>query len=199
MRRRKGQPIDRETRVESGRRLRTLYLTLGMQRADVAKYLQVSERTFHNWESGRHVIPFAVYKLLRLLNHMELPGPSWDGWCFHSGKLWSPEGHGFNGTDGAWWSLLVRRAAMFGQLYAENTALRLAAKGAERLDRRGEPQADRSASRDASGRPADAGGRREAPALDLSLRHFRTQHQQMQAPRALRLVSPSTNPERKLP
>nr|WP_315232963.1 VC1465 family Xer recombination activation factor [uncultured Albidiferax sp.] len=144
-----------------------------MQRADVAKYLQVSERTFHNWESGRHVIPFAVYKLLRLLNHMELPGPSWDGWSFHSGKLWSPEGHGFNGKDSSWWSLLVRRAAMFGPLYAENVQLRLAAKGAERLDRRGEPQADRSASRDASG-PAMRGGAKRRP--NLLLEHFGTQH-----------------------
>jgi hypothetical protein len=47
---------------------------------------------------------------------MELPGDSWAGWCFHGGKLWTPEGRSFVGTDASWWSLLVRRAAMFDEL-----------------------------------------------------------------------------------
>ena len=124
LRRRKNRPKDLDHRVDVGRRLRSMYLNLGMQRPDVAKYLQVSERTLHNWESGRHVIPFAVYKLLRLLSGMDLPGPSWEGWRFQGGKLYTPEGHGFTGKDGSWWSLLVRRAAMFDKLAAENVELR---------------------------------------------------------------------------
>ena len=130
LRRRKNRPKDLDHRVDVGRRLRSMYLNLGMQRADVAKFLQVSERTLHNWESGRHVIPFAVYKLLRLLNRMDLPGATWEGWSFSAGKLWSPEGHGFTGRDGSWWSLLVRRAAMFDKLSAENVELRAAGAAA---------------------------------------------------------------------
>ncbi|WCM91128.1 phage protein [Acidovorax sp. NCPPB 2350] len=48
---------------------------------------------------------------------MELPGDSWAGWCFHGGKLWTPEGRSFVGTDDSWRSLLVRRAAMLDRLY----------------------------------------------------------------------------------
>ena len=80
-----------------------MYSGLGMDLPACAKFLQGSERTLHNWISGRHVIPFAAYKLLRLLNRMELP----------AGKLISPEGRVFEGRSTAWWSLLVRRTPMF--------------------------------------------------------------------------------------
>lgn len=100
-----------------------MYRNLNMDRTGAAKFLQVSERTLHNWESGRHEVPFAVVKLLRLMNRMDLPGPSWAGWFFVGGKLVSPEGHAFVGTDSSWWGLLVRRAAMFAPLYARLTAL----------------------------------------------------------------------------
>ncbi len=89
-----------------------MYRNLGMDLAACAKFLHVTERTLHNWESGKHDIPFAAYKLLRLMNRMELPGRSWAGWCFLGGKLVSPEGRVFIGTDSSWWSLLIRRARM---------------------------------------------------------------------------------------
>ncbi|WP_353619051.1 VC1465 family Xer recombination activation factor [Paracidovorax cattleyae] len=92
---------------------------MGLDLAGCAQLLHVTERTLHNWQSGKHDIPYAAYRLLRLLrllNRMDLPGESWAGWCFHGGKLWTPEGRSFVGTDGSWWSLLVRRAAMFDQL-----------------------------------------------------------------------------------
>ena len=101
-----------------------MYRNLGLDLPGCAKLLQVTERTLRNWESGKHDIPFAAYKLLRLLNRMDLPGESWAGWCFHSGKLWSPEGHGFSGTDGSWWSLLVRQARFFPELCAQNAQLK---------------------------------------------------------------------------
>ena len=87
-----------------------MYRSLGLSRADCAKFLHVTERTLHNWESGRHDIPFAAYKLLRLVTGQELPGKAWDGWSISGGKLWTPEGYGLNPRDAAWWSLLVRRA-----------------------------------------------------------------------------------------
>ncbi|MFT3721244.1 VC1465 family Xer recombination activation factor [Pseudorhodoferax sp.] len=107
-----------------------MYLSLGMDLGACAQFLQVSRRTLHNWQSGKHAIPFAVFKLLRLLNRMDLPGPSWDGWYFVGGKLVSPEGCAFVGTDGSWWSLLVRRAQMFDVLYRENSRLRAELAGA---------------------------------------------------------------------
>lgn len=78
----------------------------------MAKLLQVTERTVYAWISGRTAVPYAAYKLLRLFRWFELPGP-WDGWHMHSGKLWSPEGLGFDPSDAVWWSLLVRKASQF--------------------------------------------------------------------------------------
>lgn len=101
-----------------------MYRNLGLDLEGCAKLLHVTERTLHNWESGKHDIPYSAYRLLRLLNRMELPGKSWAGWCFHGDKLWSPEGHGFAGTDGSWWSLLVRQARFFPELYKQNTQLK---------------------------------------------------------------------------
>ncbi len=106
-----------------------MYRNLGLDLAGCAKLLHVTERTLHNWQSGKHDIPFAAYKLLRLLNRMELPGESWAGWCFHGGKLWTPEGRSFVGTDGSWWSLLVRRAAMFDELFPKLQAVAGARRG----------------------------------------------------------------------
>ena len=55
--------------------------------AVAAKYFQVTERTWHNWETGSHRIPFAVYKLCRVLARLELPGDAWAGWSFQGGLL----------------------------------------------------------------------------------------------------------------
>lgn len=64
-------------------------------------------------------MPYSVLKLLRLLRYMELPGESWAGWHFSRGHLVTPEGRTLSGKDGSWWSLLVRQAQGFGQLYRE--------------------------------------------------------------------------------
>ncbi|CAM3549030.1 VC1465 family Xer recombination activation factor [Paracidovorax anthurii] len=148
-----------------------MYRNLGLDLAGCAQLLHVTERTLHNWQSGKHDIPYAAYRLLRLLNRMELPGDSWAGWCFHGGKLWTPEGRSFVGTDGSWWSLLVRRAAMFDKLHR----LRHWGPDAERRDACRDAGAARAAAvSEASCLPALAGGRREAPALDLSMAHIST-------------------------
>ena len=96
-----------------------MYRNLGWDQATCVKNLHITRRTLHNWESGKHDIPYTAYRLLRLLNRMELPGEAWAGWCFHGGTLYSPEGRAFVGTDSSWWALLVRRAVMFDQLYRQ--------------------------------------------------------------------------------
>ncbi|MDT8997765.1 VC1465 family Xer recombination activation factor [Paucibacter sp. APW11] len=110
--------------MEQGRKLRSLYRYLGYSRAQLATFLQVSERTIYHWEAGDQRIPFSVIKLLRLMSHQELPGATWQGWCFNRGTLWSPEGHGFDGKDFAWLNLTVRRSAMFTVLSRERVELR---------------------------------------------------------------------------
>ena len=132
-----------------------MYRGLGLDLAGCAKFLHVTERTLHNWESGKHDIPYATYKLLRLMNGLELPGQSWAGWEFRGGKLWSPEGRSFEGTDGSWWSLLVRQAHGFRELMA---------RGAEGRAGAGEAKPQAPAWPAAPGPDAPASARREAPA-----------------------------------
>ena len=102
----------------------------GLKVHQVAQALQVTERTVYAWFSGKTAVPYAAYKLLRILNRFELPG--WPGWHMHSGKLWTPEGFGFDPTDGSWWSLLVRQARGFrGQYERANRLERVMRSGAE--------------------------------------------------------------------
>jgi hypothetical protein len=99
-----------ECRAEQGRKLRAMYRCLGWSRADCAKFLHVTERCLHNWEAGRHPVPYAAYRLLRIHCGMALPGREWRGWSISRGKLCTPEGHELSPYDANWWSLLVRRA-----------------------------------------------------------------------------------------
>ncbi len=122
---RKSCAHDPDYRAQLGYRLRAARCTLGWSIADAAKYFQVTERTWHNWESGAHRIPFAVYKLCRVLARIELPGDAWAGWSFQGGTLITPEGRQIEPKDGAWWSLLVRNARSFVTAYNEATRLRL--------------------------------------------------------------------------
>ena len=93
----------------------------------------------------------------------------------HSGKLWTPEGFGFDPSDGAWWSLLVRQARGFRAEYERANALErtIEAQGAER--RTGAAEVRGRSGRSAEPGPAgEAEGRRAAPALNLFLKHFPT-------------------------
>lgn len=154
-----GRPPKKNTsqRAAIAARFKVLCLDAGLKVPDVARTLQVTERTVYAWFSGKTAVPYSAYKLLRILSRFELPG--WPGWHMHSGKLWTPEGFAFDPTDGAWWSLLVRQARAFRAQYERANALEraLLAEGAGR-------------------RPSGLlEGRRAAPAPNLFLKHFRTQ------------------------
>jgi len=80
--------------------------------------LHVTPRTIRYWISGKVLVPYAAYKLVRIMRLFELPCSGWHGWHMHSGRLWSPEGYGFKPEDSDWWSLLVRRATGYDRLCA---------------------------------------------------------------------------------
>lgn len=86
---------------------------LGLTPETAGKMLHVNPRTVRYWISGKTLIPYSAYRLLRILTGAELPCNGWDGWHMHSGQLWSPEGHGFKPNDSSWWGLLVRQARCF--------------------------------------------------------------------------------------
>ncbi len=147
----------------------------GLSIDDAAKMLHVTPRTIRYWFAGKVAVPYAAYKLVRVLRWFELPGKPWAGWHMHSGKLWTPEGHGFTPHDQNWWSLLVRQARSATTLYRENRDLKL------QLRDRGTAAVvavDASASTEtaaaAPGARALARDRREAPCSNLLITHFRT-------------------------
>lgn len=165
---------DPDTRTMLSFRFRAMYRNLGLSRLDAAQLLHVSERTLHNWESGHHEIPYSAYKLMRLLNHEELPGQAWAGWHITAGVLWSPEGHGFKPLDSSWWGLLCRRAALFHSLYQDNVQLRISLM-AVRHPTAAEAMALALAWPQAAGAPTGAAGWAAKPTgLDLSSKHFGT-------------------------
>jgi DNA-binding transcriptional regulator YiaG len=116
---------DPDYRAQLGYRLKSARCSMGWSIADAAKYFQVTERTWHNWESGAHRIPFAVYKLCRVLARLELPGDAWAGWSFQGATLVTPEGRHIEPRDSSWWSLMVRNAQSFSAAYKEAARLRL--------------------------------------------------------------------------
>lgn len=106
-----------------GSRLKVMLADLGLTPESAAQALHVTPRTVRYWISGKTLVPYAAYRLLRILAGAELAAPGWDGWSMHSGKLWSPEGHGFLPSDSSWWGLLVRKARLFGEMYDRDREL----------------------------------------------------------------------------
>ena len=100
----------------------------------------------------------------------------------HSGKLWTPEGHGFEPVDGAWWSLLVRQARGFRAIYAELCALeRLVRVGSGAEGRRDEPAEGGSSRRREASRSTGLPVERPAgPPTNSFHRHFPTESAQNQ-------------------
>lgn len=132
-------PHDPQTRAQLGYRLRVCRMRLGWSIPDAAQNLQVTERTWHNWETGVHRIPFAVYKLARVLARYELPG-GWSGYRIEGNDLITPEGRSINCHDASWWSLLVRRAHGFDAQYRESAKLAAQLRGAGAPEKPGGPR-----------------------------------------------------------
>jgi transcriptional regulator with XRE-family HTH domain len=129
----------RETRTMLASRFRVLCSDAGLSIDAVAQTLHVTPRTVRYWFSGKSAVPYAAYKLVRVMRWFELPQKGFEGWCMHSGKLWTPEGIPIAPEDGGWWSLLVRQARCFRTLYQrsadfERALMMLTAKGLSSCD-----------------------------------------------------------------
>ena len=85
--------------------------------------LRVSTRTIRGWESGATRIPYAAYKLMRVLRGGRyLAHSNWDHFHVRGAVLSTPEGHELPAGDLAWLSLLVRRARAFSGLLPKSDA-----------------------------------------------------------------------------
>lgn len=70
-----------------------------LSQKDVSAMLHVNLRTVINWESGRTTIPYAAFKLMRVLSRYELPGKTWEGWSVRDGALYNPAGRSFQSHE----------------------------------------------------------------------------------------------------
>lgn len=117
MRSKLGRNGPKPKRVQSpavtGSRFREMRLSCGISVPVAAKELRCSERTVHNWETGRVRVPYAAYKLLRILRGWELPHAAFKGWRLLPDRLVTPEGHAIWPHQFAWWSLTCRMASQF--------------------------------------------------------------------------------------
>lgn len=116
--------------VVAPERFREARLTCFLNVAAAAKLLRVTEKTLHNWETGKTRIPYAAYKLMRIMRGGELPGvgDSWAGWQFTWNEvLISPEGHRFKPHEFSWLHLLIEQAKFWQQHRKEHHAKAAAA------------------------------------------------------------------------
>ena len=171
-----GNPNSRQTRMLLASRLKVMLADLGLTPDTAAQALHVTPRTVRYWISGKTLVPYAAYLLLRVMARAELPCPGWDGWHMHSGKLWSPEGHGFGPLDSSWWGLLVRKARLFGEMYDRDRELDRLMARAGRIDpaTTGGALAPPVARGQARAPAPEVAGAAQPPRLDLSNKHFGT-------------------------
>jgi hypothetical protein len=82
-----------------------------------AELLGCSVSTVKAWDRGAYRVPWSVVKLLRLYRLGDLGAlqPEWRGWSISRAGLVSPEGHTYERSDFAWWSLTCRQAEAFRQ------------------------------------------------------------------------------------
>lgn len=116
-------------RLDRANRFRTDRYRLRLSHVSCAKLLGVSVRTVQNWEAARARLPYAAYKLLRLLaSGKHLDSAHWDGFYVQGDALVTPEGHRFQAGDLAWWSLAIRQAEAFRVLSRKQREMRDAAE-----------------------------------------------------------------------
>lgn len=113
---RRFRPIDAE-------RFRRTRLAGGFSRADAARELGVSERTLRNWEAGRRAIPYAAFRLIRLLGGHKLPGEDWRGFWLKGNTLWTPEGKPLYAWEMRWLSLTFTMARFWLASYGHSQSL----------------------------------------------------------------------------
>ena len=162
-------------RATLGERFKILLLDAGLTPEDAGKILHVTPRAIRYWISGKVLVPYAAYKLIRIMRLFELPCEGWDGWHMHSGRLWSPEGFSFKPDDANWWYLLVRRAEGFTRQYHRANELERALQ--QGTDDAAAPTVAASSAGAAVGAatsPTAVGGRAAQPTgPNLLLEHFR--------------------------
>lgn len=106
--------------------IRTTRLLAGMTRQQVSDLLRVSLRSVQYWETGRVPMPYAAFRLLRILTGYELPGKQWAGWMLLRNQLISPEGRTFTPADLYPLEWMIDKSRMWDQDYQRRSSARYA-------------------------------------------------------------------------
>jgi plasmid maintenance system antidote protein VapI len=62
-----------------GSRLKVMLADLGCTHGSAAKALHVTRRTIQHGVSGKTLVPYSAYLLLRIMGESELPSEGWQG------------------------------------------------------------------------------------------------------------------------
>jgi len=103
------KPVNYET-------IRETRLLAGLTRRQVADMLRVSLRSVQYWEAGHTPMPYAAFRLLRIMTGYELPG-DWQGWMLLRNQLISPDGTIFTSSDLYPLSWMIDKARMWEKDY----------------------------------------------------------------------------------
>lgn len=109
---------------------RELRMACLLSRKACADYLGVSLRTVRYWDAGRHRVPWAVVRLLRLLRCGDLGGvdDAWQGFRLLRGVLYTPDGRGFPVDALRCWWQMVEQARFWRDAYDQRERARGAAQ-----------------------------------------------------------------------
>jgi len=119
----KRQPRRRRSYRGFGESFTQARLIAGFNKSVTAKALRVTTRTVSNWESGRTEVPYAAFKLLRILGGYALPGEAWKGWCIRGDTLWSPTQRGFQAASMSYLGLVFSMARQWLREHGQPTGL----------------------------------------------------------------------------
>lgn len=94
-----------------------------------ALLLHVAPRTVRRWESGCCRVPYAAFRLLRLMSAGRVLSGPWHGFTVRGDTLWTPEGKAFKAADLAYLWLTFAMARRWQADYADRGRLELAVRG----------------------------------------------------------------------
>ena len=100
-----------------------------------AKLLRVTPRTVMHWESGDSRIPYAPFKLFRILALHELPDKAWEGWRVIGDGLYSPTNRVFK----PWELLYLANYLTMARYWQSDYAKRLQQRQASTYDQANHP------------------------------------------------------------
>jgi hypothetical protein len=98
-------------------------IVCGLDVDRAARLLHVAPRTVRRWESGRCRVPYAAFRLLRLMSAGRVLSGPWREFSVRGDTLWTPEGKAFKAPELGYLWLTFAMARRWQADYAERGRL----------------------------------------------------------------------------